>query len=220
MADPPDTPKPPPPIQPGAPFPRITYSESASKEKPEGTAAEVSDAASNKERAVKKAPKEKKGKVKPGQLEATPKLDTYEARRTMRIVVGAAVAGVVVLVFCIVYWTFNGKDTGANLPDEGQSVVRGSSVDPTKTESEARQLLQQAQLVAHNGNVKQAMSLLERLSRTYPNSAAGKDAQAALARPKQGLPLFVAGAAVAAKAAEHEPEPPKEPPLVIEAVEP
>ena len=80
----------------------------------------------------------------------------------------------------------------------------------------------QARQIALNGNPPLAVTMLERVTAAYPESKAAQDAQKALERSNQNLPLFPTSDAVAVNAA----EPSKTPktaaaePVVVEATAP
>jgi formylglycine-generating enzyme required for sulfatase activity len=154
--------------------------------------------------------------------EKTPIFDTFEARRNARIAVGAVGSVLLLLAGFGVYRSFTATDVESDLPDEGRFGQHGSAVDapdPRQLEEEAEHMFRQAELVAGNGNTDRAMSLLKKITKSYPRSAVAKEAKAALDRPKQGLPLFVEGPAVAAKAVRPEPPRPEVPAPVVDVVQ-
>lgn len=225
-----ETPVPPIPSRPGSYLPRISYTPppaDPATQEPDGDGDKKSKkskkADSGKDAKAKANDTPRKSKEKASKLAETPKFDTYEARQKARIIVGSALAGVLVLVGCILYWTFASGDPNKDLPDEGQLLASASSASgPSKNDAEAQAMLSKAELAAKVGNTDQAIGQLERITKLYPNTDSGRRAQEALERPKQGLPLFPQAPAVAAKAepANTEPEPKAEPPAVVNAVEP
>ncbi|HEV3166040.1 MAG TPA: SUMF1/EgtB/PvdO family nonheme iron enzyme [Isosphaeraceae bacterium] len=228
------------PQKPPAPLPRIQYvdanappeaaqAEAELKAKPkEKHQGKKESKAKQTERSDKPEPKGKRKKgqgkdgEKPALIEETPELDTYEARQKARIIVGSLVALVFLGLGLMVWsWLSPAAEDTANLPDEGKlmagAMPGGTAVDPGKAEREASQMFAQARLTATHGNTPGAISLLEKVKTTYPQTPAAKDAQEALDRPKQGLPLFVDGPAVAAKHTEPAPAP-VDPPKAIVSV--
>lgn len=224
MSESSETPVPPIPSRPGGYLPRMTYTPSPADPASSEPAEEVKKSTKTRKTDPADAPesprKSKKRKEKTASLE-TPKLDTHEARQKARIIVGSALAGVLVLVFLVIYWTFAPGDAGKDLPDEGKLLASSGGTAAAKTDAEAQAMLSKAELAAKIGNTDQAIAQLERITKLYANTDAGRKAQEALDRPKQGLPLFPQAPAVAAKQEEAATKPAQpEPPAVVEAVEP
>lgn len=154
-------------------------------------------------------------------VEDTPVLDTYETRQRVRLATGGLLVFVVGLFGYIVYNTFiyDPFPTDSNVPDEA-ALVEATTPVPEKPdlESEARAMLTRAKGAARGGRTDEAVALLEQLSKSYPKTRTAAEAQEALKRPAQNLPLFLEGPTVAAAtpapAAQVEPTPP---PAVVEA---
>jgi formylglycine-generating enzyme required for sulfatase activity len=232
MAEPsdPKRPKAPPPAGQGDFLPRIQYTEPPKPAVPEETAAPEPKAKKTRKDDTKSVGEEKgkrkksaKGEEKKSKLEETPTLDTYDTRRKVRIAVGAGAGLVLVIAVFMVWNTFAPRSEDASdLPDEGTLTTRLPDEAPkapgaARHENEAGQMLKQARVMAESGNLDGALSLLKKVATTYPKTAAAKEAQASLDRPKQGLPLFVNGPAVAAKAEQPAPPPVAPPAAVVEA---
>jgi len=152
-------------------------------------------------------------------VEETPALDTVESRQRVRLIVGAAGATVIVMLCWITYRVF--------LYDPGPKI--GSGDDPTLTsgppearpslDQEARFMFNRAREDAKNGRTDQAIEMLKRVIKVYKGTPTAADAQVALDRPKQNLPLFIERPTVLAESEKAEPAPsPPPPPAVVNAV--
>jgi sulfatase modifying factor 1 len=132
-------------------------------------------------------------------LEETPVLDTYEARQRARWLVG----GLGVLIFFIfgsmfLSWVKGGgnDEIRDGEPPDPRSIAGNTSNStsasntPSDVESEARIMLDNAKQADKLGKVKAAVNLLNRLFKAYPNTAAGREAQAAIEHYRQNKPLF------------------------------
>ena len=137
-------------------------------------------------------------------LEATPTLETYEGRKSARIVIGAAVLGVLALsIFVIVKMIggsgkpSDGRDPLASGKDSGASAA--PNANPAQREKEAQGMFDHAKNVAEAGNHEEALSLLERIQKSYSGTQAAAEAAAAVARRNAGQPMFLNGAIVNAR---------------------
>lgn len=166
---------------------------------------------------VKEPSTSRSGRTK---LEETPVLDTHGSRQKARIIIGALGTGFLLLVCAMIYQRFSASalvSDGDDLSSQPTAVNRpGPAVDGVRVEREARNMYDQARQIALNGNPPLAVTMLERVTTTYPESEAAQDAQRALDRSQQSLPLFPTSAAVAVKAAE--PSTPPPPPVVEQVV--
>jgi hypothetical protein len=135
-------------------------------------------------------------------LEETPEFDTVETRSKIRIAIGVAAVGLIVMVG----WTiFNAvSPDGPELADEGN--VEFSEPAPTlkvasreQLEGEARLVLADARSFAKRGDADNTLKRLNKILETYPKSAAAAEAKAALERAEQGLPVFPDGTLVIAR---------------------
>ena len=163
------------------------------------------------------------GRVK---MEETPALDTYESRRKARIVIGGLALGFLLLVGFLIVQRFSPSEPDPIDDDLSPQSVAGKgpvpAADKARVEQEARNMYDQARQIALNGNPPLAVTMLERVTTAYPESKAAKDAQQALERSKQNLPLFPTSEAVAVNAAEPSTTPKTDPaePVVVEATAP
>ena len=73
---------------------------------------------------------------------------------------------------------------------------------------------------AKKGDAKLAISLLDRVVASYPNTNAAREAKEALARPAKNLPLFIDRPVVVANPAAPKPAEPKPAPKVVDATAP
>jgi len=137
-----------------------------------------------------------------GGLEETPTYDTFEARQRVRTLLGAAL-----FVFVVFGGIYLVRSILPSVPsfDDGEDEMPVASETNTPAarshevlEQEASTLLERARETAKKGDAKLAITLLERLIASYPNTAASREAKDALARPARNLPLFVDRPAVVA----------------------
>jgi formylglycine-generating enzyme required for sulfatase activity len=184
------------------------------------------EAATVKPAARKKAPPvgpdgQRKGVL----IEETPELDTYEARQKARILVGAAMLGIVLLGGVFLYRVLapRGDEEVAPAPmvaHQAIAPVAAKVANKEQNEREARSLYDRAHDVAKGGDADLVVSLLAKVTKSYPDTAAAADAREALDRPNQNLPLFPDRPAVVARRVVP-PEPvktePADPSPVVEA---
>src|SRR5262249_39736178 len=134
-------------------------------------------------------------------LEETPAFDTIESRQRVRIAVG------VLMAFCLLIfgWIVHGmifSDSGdftvdaVELPPQAANLLPGP---PPSREPEARYMLDLARDHAKAGRTVRALDLLKRVVAVYKGTQAAHEAQAALDRPGQKLPLFPTGPYVVAQ---------------------
>ena len=218
-----ETPPPRAPSRPGGYLPRLRApgdEEAPPPPETKGTVKPRRDDSTKKSESSPAPSRKARAKAKAdGKSLETPSLETYEGRRAVRIAVGFVAAGLVALFGYFLYRAAGGGG------EDVYEVVEDPSLGPSltapnaaKLELEARQMFQQARLAATTGNTEGAVSLLEKLVKTYASTASAKDAQAALARPPRGLPLFVDGDAVVAEEAKPPPAPEPAPaPPIVEA---
>lgn len=207
-----------------APLPRLRYTA-----KPDDPPAEPPPQ-------VKKPPAERKSKPVKGEtpdamasrgegdrkgalLEQTPELDTVETRNKLRIVVGMAALGVLVMIGWLI-----AKAIPSNEPESADGEVVIFTPPPTAAprthlEGEARLALADARGFAKRGDAENTMKRLHKILETYPKSAAAKEAQAAIERAEQGLPVFPDGTLVIARNIAVE-EPAPEPVVEVAATTP
>ncbi|HEX8203114.1 MAG TPA: SUMF1/EgtB/PvdO family nonheme iron enzyme [Isosphaeraceae bacterium] len=211
-----------PPPTPQVPLPRLS---NASQPPPEPQdaprkASKKKDAGAKEPKAKGRAPK--KGKDgKSALLEETPTLDTYAARKTIRVVLGLSMALGLMLLAAVLFWrnsrTVPDYDIGELFDEKDLNQPRaGSRSDPEGGTGEllAADLMRRAREAA---DAPRAQAQLERILRDYPKTAAARQAQEALDRARQGLPLFAEGAVRAEKAEPPAPPPPEPPPAAVVA---
>lgn len=153
-------------------------------------------------------------------VEATPEGETHEGRRRVRMMVGAA-AGAVLLISGIVVWRSLRSDdivieAGSGPPPETASAgpIPRVKTSPAVLKAEAQRLLTDARSLEKAGKMKAAVAKVEKVIASYAETPSAAIALAARERNRQGLPLFVDGAAVVATKsdAKDEPEPEADPP--------
>ncbi len=131
-------------------------------------------------------------------IEETPTFDTVEARQTARVITGALIGVVFLLFVFVVYWIFGGERTPSETAtDEGQ-IAKGAGQEQGRAEHEAVSLFNRARAAAKQGNVPLATAFLEKVVASYPKTAAGREATAALGRPSDELPDILEKSRVAA----------------------
>lgn len=235
----PTLPKPPPPRGPGQPLPRMWKSEPdddapppskpAPRTKEEAPpppprrrsrGADEPAGGTGRKTGLKPKPELNEKGEKKVLVEDTPVLDTYETRQRVRLATGGLFLFVLGLAGYIIYNLFF-YDPFPMAADPGdEAVLVEAAPVPTKPdlEPEARAMLGRARDAARRGRTDEAVALLEGLSKTYRNTRAAAEAQEALKRPSQNLPLFLEGPTVAAATPDPvAPAPPAPPPAVVEA---
>jgi sulfatase modifying factor 1 len=230
----PRRPSPKPPAGAGKPLPRLwkhepdedelrAQKEEEDKRKKAKAEAETPPPAApvRKERPRKK--KAEEDPKKPGNksvlIEETPDLDTYEARRRARILLGVSFCCMALMVGIFLYRTFAPESSGAApTADIGPPVAVPGAVSRERIEQEASHLFERAREDARNGNTPLAVSRLKRITASYATTKAAAEAREALGRPAKNLPLFLDRPAVLASAEPAKAAPPKkEEPKVVEA---
>jgi sulfatase modifying factor 1 len=185
----------------GGPLPRLwkaqpdpsAEEEPKTKKKKGETESAETGKVSKKSKSGKDSKKSKDSAEKPKGvlIEETPRLETYEARQTVRIVMGAAFVGLFVLVLFILIRVLSPPTTEEVSTPVDSGIVATPSGGPAVNEEEARHLYDRAHEVARTGNAKLAVSMLTKVTTAYPKSKAAADAREALDRPGQNLPLFL-----------------------------
>jgi formylglycine-generating enzyme required for sulfatase activity len=160
------------------------------------------------------APKEKKGIL----VEETPDLDTYEARRTIRIVLGVTVAGAAALLLLVLFRSLKSNDVAAS-PEPEPEVATTAGGPLKSTDLEAQVALDDARRFAQLNKADETLKRLHRIVTDYPKTPAANEAREALKRGDDGLPLFVDAPLVIGKKAEST-EPPEPPKPTVEAEPP
>lgn len=140
---------------------------------------------------------EKKGVL----LEETPGLDTVEARRTARIIAGVVASLSLLLVAFLFVRIFFASEADEQQPVDEKEVMVDLRSQRERSETEARTMIERARELDRNGKTDLALSLLNRLSTSYPETKAAADARDAISRPNRNLPLFPEVAKGATRAA-------------------
>jgi len=223
----PEPPKPAPPGAPGQPLPRLWRTEPDEVE----PAPVAEPPRSKPEPAPRRRPKPARGaavskpKAEPGEkkglIEATPALDTHEARQRGRLLVGALILAIAAIGMHLVYQTLIYDPFPMDDTPSADDVVQ-APIEPSlprlAPDAEAQTMLRHARDAAKAGQTDAAVALLERLVTTYKNTPAAGEARAALERPARNLPLFLDRPTVEAEAPPPAaPAPPPEPPAVVVA---
>jgi sulfatase modifying factor 1 len=204
------------------PAPSRNKKEKAGSEKtPPSSANTSSRAAKSKSTSkTKKQSPETEGAEKKVLIEETPALDTYEARQRARLLVGGLVAACFLIFFWIVYSVFLSDSNPVEMAADDSGASFGPAQPKRDIDAEAHVMLTRAQDSAKAGNIKEAVKLLENVTKVYKGTKTAALAKEALDRPKQKLPLFLDRPTVKAEtAAQPAPEPTPAPPQVV-VVEP
>jgi sulfatase modifying factor 1 len=171
--------------------------------------------ATSKSKAKKPSP-ETEGAEKKVLIEETPALDTYEARQRARLILGGLVAACFLIFFWIVYSVFLSDSTPVDMAADDSGATFGPAQPKRDVDAEAHVMLSRAQESAKAGNIKEAVKLLENVTKVYSGTKTAALAKEALDRPKQNLPLFLDRPAVKAETApQPAPEPTPAPPQVV-----
>ncbi len=127
-------------------------------------------------------------------LEETPLLDTYEARRTVRIVVGAVMSLVGLITIIVLVRMFQ---PGSPSPDAGLDKKEARTTIDSKesSEREAAVFVENAKKADKDGKTPVAIVLLQKVTRNYEGTEAAREANAALDRDRRNRPLFEVDAA-------------------------
>jgi hypothetical protein len=225
MAQPDDDSRPPrPPLTPGQPLPRLRYTpppEAAPE--PEAAPAPKPTGRRKKKDPEPEAPRGKSRKPKPDD-EGTPNLDTYEARQTIRWVIGGVALAILLACGWSALSTLRGPQIGpgyevadlppADAPPPADRPMPPPAAKAVAGEPEARAALADARRFAERSDPALARQQLERIVATFPGTKAADAARAALRRGEAGLPLFVDGEAVVAQPEATPPAPEPSAPVV------
>ena len=124
-------------------------------------------------------------------LEETPVLDTYEARQRVRLLIGVVLGVIGLTVLVLLLKAFKGNGTTEVTQDSEPPENRPAVVDSRAgVEQEAQIILDMAKQADKNGSSVAALETLKKLVRNYENTAASRDAMAAIDRAKRNRPLF------------------------------
>ena len=141
-------------------------------------------------------------------MEATPEGETFEGRRRVRWIV-SGVAGLAILVSLITVWRSlrSNEVEMDSVPATNQNAEMAHStlppkLSPIERENEAKELLADARVLEKGNKVSAALAKVERVISEFGESSSAPIALAARERNRQGLPLFVAGAAIVATKSE------------------
>jgi formylglycine-generating enzyme required for sulfatase activity len=137
--------------------------------------------------------------AEPTPLDETPALDTYEGRKTARIIVGSVIGGSLLLVGLILYNLFSPAGPARTDAPVDEALLwrqlQQKAVDQAarnrQTELEALGMFNRAREFAQKGNTDMAIAMLTKVTTSYPGTRAAKEAHEALERPGQNLPLFL-----------------------------
>ncbi|AMV38601.1 SUMF1/EgtB/PvdO family nonheme iron enzyme [Planctomyces sp. SH-PL62] len=235
-SEPPPPPKPTAPRVPGQPLPRMWKSEPddapvrpAASPKPRAAepppppsrrGAPAAEGGSTRKTGLKPKPDLNEKGEKKVLIEDTPVFDTYETRQRVRLATGGMLVFVVGLAVYIVYslFLYDPFPMDDLPPDDGYVVEAAPPPTKPDLDFEARAMLSRARESARNGRTDEAIALLEQLKKAYPKTRTAAQAQEALERPSQNLPLFLDGPTVKADApAPQPPAAPEPPPAVVDA---
>jgi sulfatase modifying factor 1 len=152
-------------------------------------------------------------------LEETPALDTYESRRRARLIMGTLSTACVLLSGWIFYRAFLYEPIGFNVTADADTSASPSGPESRPSlDQEARFMYSKAQEFAKNGQIDQAVAMLNKVVKVYKGTATAKDSLAALDRASKKLPLFSDGPLVVAQPEETKaPTAAPPPPAVVDA---
>ncbi|MHB1555933.1 MAG: formylglycine-generating enzyme family protein [Isosphaeraceae bacterium] len=216
------------PFAPGQPLPRLWKTEPDSnleseefleapedekkKAKTKASASAANPASSTRSRSSaskkpEKAKPSRKGQIDPetGEkrvlIEETPRFDTIESRQRVRLVVGGLITFCILMVgWNIYYLLFPASDVV--VVDVGPEPPFPSALPPGQSptrEGEASYMLGRARDYARRDQGKPAMDMLKRVMSVYKGTHAAAEAQEALDRQRQNLPLFPTGPVLVAE---------------------
>jgi formylglycine-generating enzyme required for sulfatase activity len=151
-------------------------------------------------------------------LEETPALDTVESRRRARLLVGGLSFTCVALLGWITYRTFFYDASTIDVPADDPTLAMSAPEPRPALDQEARFMFNRAYELAKSGQTDQAIAMLNRVVKVYKGTPTATEAQAALDRPQQNLPLFTDRPAVVAESKKSAPAPAPRPPAAIVAV--
>jgi formylglycine-generating enzyme required for sulfatase activity len=168
----------------------------------------------------KKAPSGEDSEPKKVLVEDTPVLDTYEVRQRARLIVGGLGASCILIFGWIFYQLFLYDPNTGEASTEEPPAAAFAPAPKRDLDGEARSMFDRAQEKARAGNTKEAQRLLEQLAKAYNGTRTAAEANAALERPKNNLPLFLDRPAVKAEVAPKPEAPPEPAPPAIVKAEP
>lgn len=124
--------------------------------------------------------------------EATPNLDTYETRRTIRLVIGLGALGVLVAIIVMISGAFRGSREETVAEEDGSAAAPPApSHTAERAEREADLALADARAFAVKGDGELSLKRLRGIVEGYPDTSAAEKARGSLRNAEQGLPLFV-----------------------------
>ena len=212
LADEPTPVEPPRPKLPATPAPLPRLWKAEPEPEPEPVPSKAKKQAEPAAGKPKKAPTVGEDGLRKGVLiEETPELDTHETRQKVRLIVGCVLFGVVLAAGFTLFRFLS----PSNETTEDVASASSTSVPPTpapssaslkeRNEREARVLFERAHDVAKTGNADLVVSLLTKVTKSYPETTAAAEAHQALDRPNHNLPLFPDRPAVLARRVEIAP---------------
>ncbi len=224
---------------PGEPLPRLWKSESDSAEEKSGSSDAAGTAqksrkdsaatpakSSSEPQSVQRKSKSAKQKVaadgqqkgvKKVLIEETPALDTYETRQRVRLFIGGLSLTCVVLVGWIAYRAFLHNSSPIDIPANDATLTMGPPEARPPLDQEAHLMYNRAYESAKGGKTDHAIAMLKRVVAVYKGTPAAREAQAALDRPGQNLPLFTDRPIVVADVKTVVAPPSSPPPAVVAA---
>jgi formylglycine-generating enzyme len=152
-------------------------------------------------------------------LEETPKLDTYESRRRVRLIMGTLGTVCVLLLGWIFYRAFLYAPLGFDVTADGDTSASASGTEVRSSlDQEARFMYNKAEEFAKNNQTDQALAMLKKIVKIYKDTSTARDSLAALDRASKKLPLFDDGRTLVVAQSEEQKAPTEpSPPAVINA---
>ncbi len=173
----------------------------AEPEPPVASKKTKSKAGSNDPAAKKPAKKSKKAKPSDStdeptgsKLEETPLLDTYEARRTVRLIVGSVMSLFGLIAIIVLVRMFQPGSPGPDVAAD-KKEPRTAIDSKESSEREAAVFVENAKKADKDGKTPVAIVLLQKVTRNYEGTEAAREANAALDRDRRNRPLFEVDAA-------------------------
>jgi formylglycine-generating enzyme required for sulfatase activity len=123
--------------------------------------------------------------------EETPSLDTVEARKAGRLIVGSVATVVGLLVGFIGFRLVLGPSSKKEVVAEQRIVMEDVRKLKERNETEARTMLERARELARSGNIELAQSLLRKVTTAYPETRSASEAHEALSNPRNRLSKFL-----------------------------
>jgi sulfatase modifying factor 1 len=151
-------------------------------------------------------------------LEETPTFDTIESRQRVRLIVGGTVVSIVLLLGWTVYRVFLYDPGPQTIPGDDAMQTFAPPDGKSSLDQEARFMYNRAREEDKQKRTELAIDMLEKIIKEYKGTQTARDAQAALDRREQNLPLFSDRPTVRAEPEKAEPKSTPPARTVVDAV--